>query len=83
MKSHRPKRAPIDLAAEAVLVAEEGLADLPTSPRVRELDRRVAALKSVLRGVAREVLRPQHRRIASDAVRLAGEVLDCRRRVAG
>jgi hypothetical protein len=71
---------PIDLAAEAVLVAEEGLADLPTSPRVRDLHRRVAALKSVLRGVAREVLRPHHRRIASDAVRLAGEVLDCHRR---
>jgi hypothetical protein len=82
MKS--PKRSPIALAVEAVSLAEDGLADLRESPYGSDLHRRVAALKSMLHGVVRDILtREQHRRLAEDAVALASEVLECRRRAAG
>jgi hypothetical protein len=78
------KSDPVGLAAEAVSLAEDGLAELPMSPCVRDLHRRVAALKSVLRGDARDVLtREQHRKLANDAMALACEVMDWRSRAAG
>jgi hypothetical protein len=78
------KKSPLTFAVEAVSLAEDGLLDLPMSPAVRDLHRRVAALKSVLHGTVCDILtRQQHRKLAEDAVALATEVLDCRSRAAG
>jgi hypothetical protein len=72
------------IAAEALRLAEDELSELPKSPRVGDLHRRVAALKSVLHGVVREILTgEQHQRIASDALALASEVFSYRSRAAG
>ena len=78
------QRSPITVAAEAVSLAEDALAPLPMSAYVRDLHRRVAALKSILHGVARDILTAeQRRRLAKDAMALASEVSDCRSRAAG
>jgi hypothetical protein len=72
-------RGPIAIAVEALSLAEDRLADLPMSPHVRDLHRRVAALESILHGVVRDILTgEQHRRVAEDALALVSEVLDCR-----
>jgi hypothetical protein len=72
------RKSPLSVAERALMLAEDGLVGLPTSPHMRDLHRRVAALKSILHGVVRDVLtQEQHRRIAEDAVALASEVLDC------
>lgn len=78
------KGSPIAIATEALRLAEDGLVDLPMSPHVRELHRRIAALKRVLHGAVRDILtREQHRRLAQDAMALANEVLNVRSLAAG
>jgi hypothetical protein len=78
------KTTPIDLASAALSLAEAGLASLPRTPRACDLHRRVAALRSILHGVVRDVLTPeQHRRVAQDAAMLMDEVATCRSRAMG
>jgi hypothetical protein len=78
------RRSPLlDLAAEAVLLAEEGLVDLPSSSRAEELREQVASLKGTLRDMSHDGLRERHQEVENDAVRLAAEVWDYRRRAAG
>jgi hypothetical protein len=76
------KRSPVAIASEAVARAEKALADLPLSPDVRELHRRVSAVKTVLFGIARSIptLRARQReQLGYDAVVLMNEVLEVRR----
>jgi hypothetical protein len=73
----RRRESPIEVAAEAVRSAEEGLVELSLSPEVRDLQRRVSAVKTVLMGIVRVLPRltsAQRERLAKDAVALADRV---------
>ena len=79
--STEDNRSQIDIAAEAVERAEDGLEGLPLSADVRRLQRRVLALKTVLLGVVRDVPTlsdEQRENLARDAMALVIEVLDRR-----
>ena len=71
------KKSPITIVAEAVARAENGLVDLPLSPDVRDLHRRVSAVKTVLFGIVRAIPTlsvKQREGLAATAVALADEV---------
>jgi hypothetical protein len=72
----------VAVADEAVRFAEDELVGAPRSADVEDLRRRLAALKSVLRGFVLAILtHEQHRQLANDAVGLAAEATSHRIRV--
>ena len=72
----------LGVAADSLDKAEEGLDDLPLTPRVRELQKWRLALLTVLHGIMRDVPRitdDQRDEVITRVEALAAEVADIRR----
>jgi hypothetical protein len=76
------KKNPISIAVEALNLAEDSHVALPQSPDMRQLHRRMLAMRSVLHGLARDIPRlsaDQREKLVRGAMALAREVSEINR----